>query len=194
VVEAQLEAYFRLLAHWNQTINLTALPLDDPTDEAVDRLIIEPLLAARESGSPSNWYDLGSGGGSPAIPFKIAHPRATLTMVEARSKKAAFLREAIRVLELIETGVEQKRFEDVAGTPQRRATADLVTIRAVRQDEALFTALANLLAAGGRAFLFEPRGLALEMPPGLATEKTVELGTERAATLRIVRRVFHVEQ
>ena len=41
-----LEAYFRLLTHWNATINLTALPLDPPTDETFDRLLIEPLAAA----------------------------------------------------------------------------------------------------------------------------------------------------
>ena len=35
-----LEAYFRLLAQWNATINLTALPLDLPTDETFDRLLV----------------------------------------------------------------------------------------------------------------------------------------------------------
>jgi len=29
------------------------------------------------------WADLGSGGGSPALPIKIARPASTLTMVEA---------------------------------------------------------------------------------------------------------------
>ena len=43
----QLEAYYRLLARWNEKINLTALPLKDLTDQAVDRLLIEPLAAAR---------------------------------------------------------------------------------------------------------------------------------------------------
>ena len=75
-----LEAYFRLLAHWNAKINLTALPLDPPTDETLDRLLVEPLAAARQirrcaaaSGSTS-----GSGGGSPAIPLKIARPALRL--------------------------------------------------------------------------------------------------------------------
>ena len=42
-----LEAYFRLLAHWNAKINLTALPLDTPTDETFDRLLVEPIAASR---------------------------------------------------------------------------------------------------------------------------------------------------
>ena len=45
-----LEAYFRLLAHWNAKINLTALPLEPPTDETFDRLLVEPL-ARREADS-----------------------------------------------------------------------------------------------------------------------------------------------
>ena len=48
----QLEAYFRLLALWNAKINLTALPLQPPTDETFDRLLIEPLAAARTSQPP----------------------------------------------------------------------------------------------------------------------------------------------
>src|SRR5262249_5216046 len=43
-----LEAYFRLLTHWNAKINLTALPLDEPTDETFDRLLVEPLAASKQ--------------------------------------------------------------------------------------------------------------------------------------------------
>ena len=42
----RLWVYFQLLAKWNAKINLTGLDLDDPTPEAIDRLLIEPLVAA----------------------------------------------------------------------------------------------------------------------------------------------------
>ena len=102
-----LEAYFRLLAQWNATINLTALPLDAPTDETFDRLLVEPLVAARQipSHTPSVWVDLGSGGGSPAIPLKIARPALRLTMIESKERKSAFLREVIRALGLVDATV-----------------------------------------------------------------------------------------
>ena len=45
-VAAKLTSYFHLLAHWNTRINLTSLPLDPPTAQAVDRLFIEPLVSA----------------------------------------------------------------------------------------------------------------------------------------------------
>ena len=46
----QLEAYFRLLGAWNAKINLTALDLERDPDKAVDRLLIEPLVAVKHLG------------------------------------------------------------------------------------------------------------------------------------------------
>ena len=37
---SRLEVYVRLLALWNSKINLTALPLDPPGDETIDRLLL----------------------------------------------------------------------------------------------------------------------------------------------------------
>ena len=58
--------------------------------------------------------DLGSGGGSPAIPLKIARQALKLTMIESKERKSMFLREAIRTLGLADSSVENDRFE-VAG-------------------------------------------------------------------------------
>ncbi|MBW8866026.1 MAG: class I SAM-dependent methyltransferase, partial [Acidobacteria bacterium] len=106
-----LEQYFSLLARWNPKVNLTALPLNPPGDETFDRLFVEPVVAAAHieplnfRDAPLKWIDLGSGGGSPAIPLKIVRPSWHLTMVEAKERKAAFLREAIRALRLQEADV-----------------------------------------------------------------------------------------
>ena len=42
-----LAAYYHLLEFWNQKVNLTAFSLIDAPDEAIDRLLIEPLVAAK---------------------------------------------------------------------------------------------------------------------------------------------------
>ena len=47
VVAGQLEQYFSLLTRWNAKINLTAFNLREPRDEAFDRLLIEPIVAAQ---------------------------------------------------------------------------------------------------------------------------------------------------
>src|SRR5690606_27032724 len=73
-VASRFETYFTLLARWNARINLTALNLESG-DAAIDRLLIEPLLASRHvKSSDAAIIDIGSGGGSPAIPLAIAAP------------------------------------------------------------------------------------------------------------------------
>jgi 16S rRNA (guanine527-N7)-methyltransferase len=190
-----LEAYFRLLTHWNAKINLTSLPLIEPSDEAFDRLLVEPLAAATHVPDVSKvWYDLGSGGGSPAIPLKIARPALRLTMIESKERKAAFLREAIRTVGLAETTVLNERFEEMAETPGNSGVADLVTVRAVKADPALFTTAGLLLSAQGRLLLFRPGHAASADPRGFARVSTVLLTDAPASYLSSYKRVFHVEQ
>jgi 16S rRNA (guanine527-N7)-methyltransferase len=150
-----LAAYVQLLTRWNERINLTALSLTPPTDAAIDRLLIEPLVAARYVGdAPTTWFDLGSGGGSPAIPLKLVRPAVDLVMVESKNRKAAFLREAVRELDLANAEVRTDRFEELIGIEANRRTAGLVTVRAVRADPVLFTTSAALLRSGGELMLF----------------------------------------
>jgi 16S rRNA (guanine527-N7)-methyltransferase len=153
---AQMEAYYRLLMRWNSKINLTALPLDDLSDRTLDRLLIEPALAASLVPEPAIiWFDVGSGGGSPAIPLKILRPKARLTMVESTAKKAAFLNEVVRVLELRDAFVSNSRFEDTAADQINRSTAELITVRAVRLDGMLMAAVDKLLTENGRVLSFQ---------------------------------------
>lgn len=162
-------AYLALLQRWNARINLTALPLTDPLSEAtIDKLIVEPLSAASLfPRTVDNWIDLGSGGGSPAIPLRLANPGGTLTMVEARERKCAFLREAIRVLGLERTVVEALRFEQL----RPEGLANLITIRAVRLDETTLSFITNLLGRGGMLLSFGSRAIDVR----LVTELTRQL-------------------
>lgn len=148
------EHYFRLLRQWNRTINLTALPLADFPERTLNRLFIEPLQAAQFVEDASLlWFDLGSGGGSPAIPLKIVRPQLRLTMVESKSRKAAFLGEVARSLTLMATSVVTVRIEELARLVPA-GQADLLTIRAVKIQEELLQTVAILLRPGGRLFLF----------------------------------------
>jgi 16S rRNA (guanine527-N7)-methyltransferase len=198
-----LEAYFRLLSQWNAKINLTALPLDTPTDETFDRLLVEPLAASRQiervlsqfKAVPNPvWFDLGSGGGSPAIPLKIARPALHLTMIESKERKSAFLREVVRTLGLSKADVLNCRFEEATTQMGREVTADLVTVRAVRTDDELFDSAGVLLKNNGRLLMFRPAHSPMSDPTGFTREHTVQLTDSPPAFLTIFRRVFHVEQ
>jgi 16S rRNA (guanine527-N7)-methyltransferase len=160
-----LERYYLLLAKWNAKVNLTAYRLTPGgEDEAIDRLLIEPLVAARhvppEAGS---LLDAGSGGGSPAIPLKLAIPTLRLRMVEVKTRKAVFLREAVRELTLAQTDVETTRFEELLARPELHESADIVTMRAVRLEPRVLTTLQAFLAPSGLLFLFRgPAGTKMD--------------------------------
>lgn len=188
-VIAPFETYYRLLAQWNVKINLTALPLQPPTDATFDRLFIEPLLAAGlVPDAPGVWFDLGSGGGSPALPLKMVRPSLLLTLVESKTRKAAFLREAVRALKLPGTEVANLRFQEL---PAPDPAADFVTVRAVRPDRILLDESARLLRIGGHLLFFGNPGVLVHK--ALKLRKLVHTNpAEQVVTS--YERVFHVEQ
>jgi 16S rRNA (guanine527-N7)-methyltransferase len=152
---ARLEVYFRLLSTWNERINLTALDLREPGDETFDRLLVEPLVAARHvSRGAKRMIDIGSGGGSPALPLALAVRELSVVMVESKTRKSVFLREAVRALELAHAEVATARFEELLARPDLHEAHDLVTIRAVRVESRLLLGIQAFLRPGGQLFLF----------------------------------------
>jgi len=86
--------------------------------------------------------------------MKLAVPELSLRMVESKTRKAAFLREVIRSLDLSETIVEAVRFEELLIRPAMHDSADVVTMRAVRVDQKTLTELQSFIRPGGLLFLF----------------------------------------
>ena len=152
-----LASYYELLTRWNKKINLTSI---ENLDEAIDRLLLEPLVASRYvSPTAGSLMDVGSGGGSPAIPLKLAIPRLRLTMVEAKARKSAFLREAVRHLALENATVETARYEELLARPDLHEACDIVSLRAVRIEARVLFSLQAFLAPSGNVMLFRgPEG------------------------------------
>ena len=75
-------------------------------------------------------------------------------MVESKTRKSAFLREAIRQLNLTDTSVETVRAEDLLTRPELHESQDLVSVRAVRVEQKLLTSIQAFLRLGGRILLF----------------------------------------
>lgn len=163
----RIDTYVELLTRWNRRMNLTALPLEPPTDDAIDRLLVEPLAAVphlirllREAPPDcvtawtraDRWLDIGSGGGSPAIPIKLAGLPLSLVMVESKARKAAFLREVVRTLALEDTEVVNSRAEEL--DDELAASAQLMTVRAVKLDSDFQTLAMRLLRPGGHLTIF----------------------------------------
>jgi 16S rRNA (guanine527-N7)-methyltransferase len=184
-----LVAYYELLARWNRKINLTSL--EDP-DEAIDRLLLEPVIAARHlSPAVVDVMDIGSGGGSPALPLALAlGPQVRLTMVEVKARKSAFLREAVRHLGLTDARVETSRYEELLALPDLHEKFDVLSMRAVKVESRVLMTLQAFVKPGGSLLLFRgPTGP--ELPPGVlhplewqSTAPLVEALQSRLSILR----------
>src|SRR5216683_702933 len=68
--------------------------------EIVRRHFGESLFAAQHLGNPDTLLDLGSGAGFPGLPIALLHPEIHVTLAESQNKKATFLREVVRTLNI----------------------------------------------------------------------------------------------
>ncbi len=130
----QLSTYLDLLLKWNSRTNLTAIR--DP-EEIVRRHFGESLFAAQHLGNPNTLLDLGSGAGFPGLPIALLHPEIHVTLAESQNKKATFLREVVRTLNL-SIEIWPARAESLPPTRQFHT----VTLRAVDNMAAALAAAA----------------------------------------------------
>jgi len=135
IQKAALVTYCDELVRWNKRMNLSALS----GLGLVRRLVVEPIWIGRELGLKGFLVDIGSGNGSPAIPFQISCPLASSHLFEARAKRAAFLRHLTVRLGLSNMTVHRARFEDVAAATVHRP--DFISLRAVALNERLLTSI-----------------------------------------------------
>jgi len=143
----QVSAYIALLLKWNAKTNLTAVR---GAEEIVTRHFGESFFAAsrvKADGAFVSAIDLGSGAGFPGMPLAIYSPEVRVTLVESQNKKATFLKEVVRALDLKNVKVFNGRGEEFG------ETADVVTLRAVEKFEQAAATAAKLVAPNGRLAL-----------------------------------------
>lgn len=137
-VVSRLAAYLRLLAVWNPRVNLTAAR----TPVAQVELLIQDVLPLKSLLVPGDLLDVGSGNGSPGLILGALWPERGVTLLEPRTRRWAFLREAARAVGRPDIQVLRLRHDEFPGPP-----AANVTVRALRLPA---PELGRLLAPGGR--------------------------------------------
>ena len=143
-----LEQYCRLVA--DAPLSVTALPDQD----AIRRELVEDSLRARPligESLPELVVDVGSGNGSPGIPLAIEYGRP-VTLLEAASRKAGFLRRVVAELG-IDAPVVAERSEHYARAAGRDRF-DLVLARALAPPPVALELCLPLARAGGRVLLW----------------------------------------
>lgn len=144
----QVRVYIALLLEWNRKISLTAVT--DPV-EIVKFHFGESLFAASALGiREGRLADLGSGAGFPGIPLAMAISGVQATLIEANTKKVAFLSEVVRRLQLSNVGVVRSRMEDAT----QIGTFDFVCARAMGEHASLMRWSFGKLTQKGRLVLF----------------------------------------
>jgi len=138
-VRAHLVELERLISEWP---GLVSGPAGD--------LIADSLVLLDHLGEMGNLVDVGSGGGLPGLPLKIARPALSVTLVEAAQAKAAFLVRACAALGLRDVEVLGRRAEDVGRDPRYRESFDAAVARAVAPMPVLVELCLPLVRVGGR--------------------------------------------
>jgi 16S rRNA (guanine527-N7)-methyltransferase len=188
---AQLLVYLDLILKWNGKVNLTSIRAPE---EIVRRHFGESLFAASHLGPCRTLLDFGSGAGFPGVPIELARPEVQVTLAESRARKSAFLREAVRTLNLT-TEVWPHRVESL---PADR-TFSTVTLRAV-DDMPAALAAAALRATQSLLILGTPH---TPIPHPFTLQQTIPLPESHDAVLLVLNRLghaasnpklFHVEQ
>ena len=118
---ARLEAYAELLTRWSARINL--IGRDTIADLWRRHILDSAQLRAFVPDRARNMIDLGSGAGLPGLVLAILGVPG-VELLEADSRKCAFLREAVRITEALVT-LRPCRIEAVSPHP-----VDFVTARA----------------------------------------------------------------
>jgi 16S rRNA (guanine527-N7)-methyltransferase len=177
---ARLDKFAALLTDWQRRINLIA-PSTVPhiwTRHIADSLQLLPLAPHAKT-----WIDLGSGGGFPGIPLACAlaqTPGAQVHLVESNGKKAAFLREAVRI-----TGapavVHPERIENFGDSFGGKA--DVVTARALAPLKSLCDQAFPLLAKGAIGLFLKGQDVEAELTEA-AKYWTVEAELKPSVTSR----------
>jgi len=167
-----ISTYIDLLLKWNARMNLTAVRRPN---EIVQRHFGESLFAAKhllEQQRPQTALDLGSGAGFPGVPFAMLAPDVQVILIESQQKKATFLKELVRVLELKNVRVFGDRAENY------RETAELVMLRAVEKFQEALKMAVSLTGPRGRIGLMIGSGQI-----GLAQGLTAEISWSDAVEI-----------
>jgi len=145
----QIRVYIDLLLRWNQKTSLTAVT--DPA-EILRFHFGESLLAV--STVPirhGRLADVGSGAGFPAVPIRMVSEGLSVILVESNQKKATFLMEIARALELEHVDVRRSRMESISFSEEK---VDFITARALGIDNKFLDWAHNSLNANGSVVLW----------------------------------------
>jgi 16S rRNA (guanine527-N7)-methyltransferase len=158
--EERLDRYVGLLLEWQAKTNLVA---PSTLSNLWTRHVSDSLQLLVLAPSAKVWADLGSGGGFPGLVLACAlaeTPGAMVHLVERNTKKAAFLREALRVTASPGT----VHLDEIGDTVDRiTGPVDCVTARALAPLRQLIGFAEPLVRKGAKALFLKGQDVEAEL-------------------------------
>lgn len=190
----RLARHAELLERWNRVVRLVG---EAEPGEWITRHYAESVAARAYwrgstpdgSGEPG-LLDIGSGAGFPGLVLAALYPERPVTLVEARERKAAFLAEAGRELDLPNVRIVRERF-DAALAGRLAGAVECATIRGLRLPESTMARLVKALPDEARLVLWAGRHVATGLLDTCAVEEEMNLPDSphrRVLCLRPLRR------
>jgi len=145
----QIRVYIDLLLRWNQKTSLTAVtnPEEIVRFHFGESLLAVPSVPIRHG----RLADVGSGAGFPAVPIRMVSEDLSAILVESNQKKATFLAEVVRELDLKNVEVRRGRMEDIRLMDEN---IDFVTARALGIDDDFLAWSRSALHSDGSVVLW----------------------------------------
>ncbi len=173
LTEEQLQlfrSFYEDLIETNKVMNLTAIT--DP-DEVVLKHFADSLSLARvhKPAEGERVLDLGTGGGFPGIPLKIAYPETEFVLADSLNKRIRFLNEVIDKNGLKRIEAIHGRAEELARKPEYREQFDLVVSRAVANLSTLCEYCLPFVKTGGLFISYKSGNVETELENAKAAIK-----------------------
>lgn len=146
-IPERLVAFLEEMLRWNLKVNLTAIK---DMDEGIEKHLVDSLSLKSFLSGKERVLDIGSGGGFPAIPLKIAIPSLEVTSIDSVGKKIAFQRHAGRMMALEGFEALHIRAEELPQKEGYAAGFDVVVSRAFSSLQLFAKFAIPCLAPGGR--------------------------------------------
>lgn len=178
----QITTYIDLLLRWNKRTSLTTVT--DPGEILRFHFGESLIAAAAVPIRDGRLADVGSGAGFPAVPIRMVFSNLSVILIESNQKKATFLAEVLRELQLKNVEVRRSRMEDASF---QDGAVDYVSARAVRIDDGFLNWSCQSLNSSGSLVLWLGEGDAANVSgkPGWKWMDLIRIpGSERRVILR----------
>ncbi len=161
----KLAVYLRLLAEWNEKMDLTAV---EGEAELTDRHLVDSLTVLRTGllDGASTLIDVGTGAGFPGMVLAMALPEVRVTLLDSQQKRLTFLETLAAQTGTGNIRIVHARAEDGARQAALRESFDIACARAVAPLNVLCELLLPYVRIGGRMLCWKGPGLAEEMESG----------------------------